>query len=64
MEVFLRSDLSRASIHPAGEQMAMGAVGSQEQNFDREIFDALGSANRRRRPSDMAYGRQGPRGWA
>ena len=64
MEVFLRSDLSRASIHPAGEQMAMGQVGSQEKNFDREIFDALGSANRRRRPSDMAYGRQGPRGWA
>lgn len=63
MEVFLRSDLSRVSVQPAGQQMAMGAVGSQEANFDREIFDALGSANRRRRPADSAYGRQGPRGW-
>jgi len=63
MEVFLRSDLSRASIHAAGQQMGMGEVGSKEANFDREIFEKLGSQGRRTRPMMDNYIRRGPRGW-
>lgn len=63
MEVFLRSDLSRVSVHAAGEQMAMGQTGSVEANHDRDIFDAFGSSSRRRRPMESEFVRRGPKGW-